>query len=134
MPLAPEVYEDAWKNDTSIRAMVESVFREWRAGIKQAETAWELTRLIESRSDPDQALSVILGIMALDSKDEEIDLLGAGPLEDFLNHSGPEYIDVIERLAAKNPRFKTVLKGAWQTAEMDPAVWKRVERICRGVA
>ncbi len=110
--------------------MAESVFREWREEIEQAETAWELTRLIESESDPDKALSVILGIMALDSKDEEIDLLGAGPLEDFLNHFGPQYIDVIETLAAKNPRFKTVLKGVWQTAEVDPEVWKRVEKIC----
>lgn len=130
MPLAPEAYESAWKVDQSIRAMAESVFREWREEIEQAETAWELTRLIESESDPDKALSVILGIMALDSKDEEIDLLGAGPLEDFLNHFGPQYIDVIETLAAKNPRFKTVLKGVWQTAEVDPEVWKRVEKIC----
>src|SRR5579862_5724524 len=106
MPLPPEVYEDSWKNDQSIRAMAESVFRKWREKIEEAETAWALTRFIESELDPDKALSVILGIMALDSKNEEIDLLGAGTLEDFLNHSGPEYIDVIEQLAAKNPRFK----------------------------
>ena len=134
MPLTPEVYENAWKNDKSIRAVAESVLREWRGEIKQAETAWELTRLIESELDPDKVLGVILGIMALDNKDEKTGLLGAGPLEDFLNHSGPEYIDVIEQLAAKNARFKTVLKGVWQTAEIDLAVWKRVERICRDVA
>jgi hypothetical protein len=122
MPLSPEVYEDAWKNDKSIRAMAESIFGEWREEVRQAETAWELTRLIESELDPDKALSVILGIMALDSKDDEIDLLGAGPLEDFLNHFGPEYIDVIGELATKNPRFRMVLKGVWQTAEMDLAV------------
>jgi hypothetical protein len=134
MPRAPEEYANAWKNDESIRAMAESVFREWREEFKQAETSWELTRLIESGLDPDKALSVILGIMALDNKNEEIDLLGAGPLEDFLNNFGPEYIDVIEQLATKNPRFRMVLEGVWQTAEMDLAVWKRVERICRNVA
>ena len=134
MPLAPEVYEDAWKNDKSVRAMAESVFREWREEIEQADTAWELTRLIESGLDTDKALSVILGILALDSKDEVIDRLGAGPLEDFLNNSGPEYIDLIEQLAAKNPRFKAVLKAVWQTAEMDLALWQRVEGICRNVA
>ncbi len=110
--------------------MAESVLNEWREKLKQAETSWELTRLIESQLDPDKALGVILGIMALDNKDEELDLLGAGPLEDFLNNSGPEYIDVIEQLAAQNPRFMTVLKGVWQTAEMDLTVWKRVERVC----
>ena len=76
---------------------------------------------------------MILGIMALDSKDAEIGRLGAGPLEDFLNSFGPEYIDVIGQLAARNPRFKTVLRGVWQTAEMDLAVWRRVEKICRDV-
>lgn len=105
--------------------MAESVLNEWREEIEQAETAWELTRLIESKFDPDKALGVILGIMAADSKDEELGMLGAGPLEDFLNNSGPEYIDVIEQLAAKNPRFMTVLKGVWQTAKMDLAVYGR---------
>jgi hypothetical protein len=70
--------------------------------------------------------------MALD-KDEKIDLLGAGPLEDFLNECGTEYIEVIEQLAAKNPRFRKVLKGVWQTARMDPDVWNRVERACGDV-
>jgi Family of unknown function (DUF6869) len=132
MPLVPEAYEQAWKNDRSIRRMAKAVFREWHKRIEQAETSWELTRLIESRIDPDRALCVILGIMALDSEDEEIDLLGAGPLEDFLNRFGPEYIDVIEQLASKNPRFRKVLKGVWLTTTMDPGVWKRVERICNG--
>jgi hypothetical protein len=133
MVLAPEAYEDAWKNDRSIRAMAEAVLREWREGIKQAETAWELTRLTESKVDADQALGVILGILALDKSGEVVGMLGASPLEDFLNHNGPEYIDVIEQLAVKNPRFKTVLSGVWQTTTMDPKVWKRVETICKEV-
>jgi hypothetical protein len=62
---------------------------------------------------------VILGNMALDNKVEEIDFLGTGPLGDFLNYSGQDYIDVIEKLAAKNPRFKTVLGHVWQTTRMD---------------
>ncbi len=124
------MYEEAWKNDNSVRSMAESVLNEWLEEVKEAETAWALTRLIESKLDPDKALGVILGIMALDYKDEELGMLGAGPLEDFLNDSGQEYIDVIEQLAAKNPRFMTVLKGVWQTAKMDLAVWKRVEETC----
>jgi hypothetical protein len=132
MALPPDAYEEAWKRDKSICAMAEAVFQERRGEVEHAEAAWELDRLIESKLDPDKALSVILGIMALD-KDEEIDTLGSGPLEDFLNHSGPEYIDVIEKLAAKNPRFKTVLGGFWQTATMDLEVWNRVERIRGGV-
>ncbi len=130
MPLPPEAYEEAWKNDESIRAIAEAVFHEWREEITEAEAAWDLTRLIESGLDPDRALCVILGILALDKKDEMIARLGAGQLEDFLNNSGPEYIDVIEQLAVKNPRFKMALEAVWQTDEMDLEVWKRVETIC----
>lgn len=128
-PLPPEAYEEAWKSDKSIRAMSTAILEEWRRKIKRAESAWALTDLIESQVDPNKALSVILGIMALDDKEEEIDHLGAGPLEDFLNHSGPSYIGVIEGLAARNPRFKKVLGHVWETAEVDPQVWQRVERI-----
>lgn len=87
MPLPPEAYEEAWKSDRSIRTMAEAILHDWRGKIKQAESAWGLTRLIESKQNPDKALGVILGIMELDNKDEEIGRLGAGPLEDFLNHS-----------------------------------------------
>ena len=106
MPLAPEAYEEAWESDKSIRTMAEAIFHEWRGNIKKAESAWELDRLIESKQNPDKALGMILGIMALDNKDAETHLLGSGPLEDFLNHSTPDYIDAIEVLAAKNSRCK----------------------------
>jgi hypothetical protein len=133
MLFAPEAYENAWENDRSIRAMAEAVFREWREGVRQAETAWELTRLTESKTDADRALSVILGILALDKNGEVVGILAASPLEDFLNHNGTEYIDIIEQLAVRNPRFKTVLSGVWHTTTMDPKVWKRVETICKEV-
>ncbi len=124
--LPPEVYEEAWKDDKSVRAMAEAIFGEWRAKVEEAKTAWELTRLIESGLDPNRALSVIIGIVAVDTDEVEIDHLGAGPLEDFLNYYGPAYIDVIEQLAARNPRFKRVLGHVWQTDEMDPTIWQRV--------
>jgi hypothetical protein len=107
--------------------MSESVYRVWLGNIKEAETAWKLTSLIESKLDPDKALRVILGITALDNKGAVVGRLGAGPLEDFLNNSGPDYIELIEQLAAKNPRFRMVLKGVWQTAEMDLGVWNRLK-------
>lgn len=129
MGLPPEGYEDAWKHDESVRATAEAIFEEWQGNIEQAETAWELTRLIESKRDPNRALSIILGIMALDIRDEQIAHLGAGPLEDLLSYSGPECIDVIGRLADRNPRFKRVLGHVWQTAEMDPIVWRYIENV-----
>jgi hypothetical protein len=127
MALPPEEYESAWKRDKSIRTEAEAILKEWQENVEQAETAWELTDLIDSQLDPNKALSVIFGIMALDIGEQEIAHLGAGPLEDFLNSSGPGYIDVIEQLAERNPRFKRVLAHVWQTDEMDPTVWQRVK-------
>ena len=39
---------------------------------------------------------------------------------------------IFSELAAKNPRFRMVLKGVEQTFTMDLAVWVRVERSCNG--
>jgi len=127
--LPTEAYEVAWKNDESIRATAEAILQEWQNDVKEAEKSWELTRLIESKEDPQRALSVILGIMALDLRGEHISLLGAGPLEDLLGHSGSACIDSIERLAARNPKFKQVLSHVWPTPEMDSKVWQRVKEV-----
>jgi hypothetical protein len=131
--LSPKAFEQAYKNDESIRATAEEIFREWSGNVERAEAAWELDRMIESERDPDRALALMLGVMAIDDNEKEFGMLGAGPLEDFLNRSGTEYIDVIEALAAKNPSFKRVLSGVWQTTTVDLRVWKRVERICGDV-
>jgi hypothetical protein len=96
--------------------------------VEKAERSWDLTRLIESQVDPDRALSVIMGILALDEKGEELDLLVAGPLEDFLVYSGPEYINLIEMLATVNANFRSLLGGVWGE-RMDSDVWRRVKQI-----
>jgi len=129
MALCPEAYEEAWKHDPSIRLVAQAIFREWQENVRDAENAWGLTRMVEDNIEPDRARAIILGIMALDINEEQFGLLGAGPLEDFLNYSGPDYIGVIEELAAKNPRFRRVLSNVWQTQAIAPEVWKRVQKI-----
>jgi hypothetical protein len=37
MPLGAEVCENVWKIDPSIRAIAESVFREWREDVEPVE-------------------------------------------------------------------------------------------------
>ena len=76
--------------------------------------------------NPDKALSVIVGVLAMDERDEVIWVLAAGPLEHFLAHSGVEYIDIIEELARRSPRFNKLLGGVWKNS-IKPEVWKRVE-------
>jgi len=54
-------------------------------------------------------------------------ILAAGPLEDFLVSFGPSYIDRIEELARKNPRFNDLLGGVWKSLITDE-IWARVEK------
>ena len=125
VPGVPEAYEDAWKGDP---AFAEECLREWYEKVEETETSWDLTRLIESQVDPDRAISVIMVILALDKNGEELDLLAAGPLEDFLVYSGPEYINVIEALARMNANFRSLLAGV-SGGRMDAAAWQLVKQV-----
>jgi len=54
--------------------------------------------------------------------------LAAGPLEDLLGYFGELYIDRIEELARKNPRFNYLLGGVWKHLSTDD-VWTRIEKV-----
>jgi hypothetical protein len=78
---------------------------------------------------PEQALEVILAILAADQSNPTYENLSAGPLEDLLVSHGPAMIDRIEAEAAANPHFRYLLGGVWQN-RIDRPVWARVLR-CR---
>jgi len=52
-------------------------------------------------------------------------ILAAGALEELLSKTGENYIDEIEELARKDPKFNYLLGGVWQNAT-SAEVWKRV--------
>jgi len=58
--------------------------------------------------------------------DKTFSLLAAGPLEDLLAKQGPEFIERVEELARKDPRFNYLLGGVWRSTMTDD-VWRRVE-------
>jgi|CXWL01.1.fsa_nt_gi hypothetical protein len=55
-------------------------------------------------------------------------ILAAGPTEDLLADFGDHYIDRVEELARKNPRFNELLGGVWQSSMTDD-VWNRVQKV-----
>ena len=59
--------------------------------------------------------------------DKAFGVLAAGALEDLLACFGNLYIDRVEELARKNPRFNYLLGGVWKNAMTDD-VWVRVEK------
>src|ERR1044072_8098587 len=61
-----------------------------------------------------------------DLSDRAVGLLAAGPLEDLLAEQGPEFIDRVEELARKDPKFNYLLGGVWRNS-MTAEVWERVQ-------
>ena len=55
-------------------------------------------------------------------------VFAAGPIEDLLAFDGTRFIDRVEELARKDPRFNWLLGGVWRNAMTDD-VWQRVQSI-----
>lgn len=58
-------------------------------------------------------------------------MLAAGPIEALLSTFGPNYIERIEGLAAKDEGFKSLLCGVWRLGMTDE-VWVRLRAARRG--
>lgn len=71
------------------------------------------------------AWDLIQFILIRDEEAQTLDLLSAGPLEDFISIHGENWIEWIEDTAKESPRFRSLLAGAWQLRTSD-AIWKRV--------
>jgi hypothetical protein len=74
--------------------------------------------------DPDRAVPVIRALVAEAKDEEELALIGAGPLEDLLRRQGPQAIAHVEAAAQADSRFRFALAGVWPS-EQHPEVWKR---------
>jgi hypothetical protein len=90
--------------------------------------SWAVSRFQERGGDvsPDDCWAAILEIVARDPSDESVAILAAGPLEDLINHHGPEFIDRIELESRRNPAFRHLLGGVWRAST--PEVWARIEK------
>jgi hypothetical protein len=60
--------------------------------------------------------------------DKAVAILAAGPLEDLLANQGAEYIERVEELARRDPKFNYLLGGVWRSSMTDE-VWERVQKI-----
>jgi hypothetical protein len=72
-----------------------------------------------------EAWDLIQFILAQDEKAQTLDLLSAGPLEDFISLHGANWIESIEDAAKENARFRSLLAGVWQLSTPDD-IWSRV--------
>ena len=81
---------------------------------------WELA------GDGDRLWEFILAAYKRDLPDKVVAVLAAGPLEDLLAKRGEDFIDRIEELARKDPKFNWLLGGVWRNSMTDE-IWQRVQ-------
>ena len=80
--------------------------------------------------DPEDVWQIILKVLSQSPSDKVIEVLAAGPLEDLINDYGARFIDRIENEARRNPAFRHLLGGVWESSA--PDVWSRVEKARAG--
>ena len=91
---------------------------------------WAIEHVILSslRPEGDFLWEFVLAAYKRDLPDKVVAVLAAGPLEDLLAKQGAEFIDRVEELARKDPKFNYLLGGVWRSSINDP-VWQRVQSI-----
>ncbi len=80
----------------------------------------------------DRLWEFVLAAYKCDMSDKVFAMLAAGPVEDLLAKCGVDYIDRVEGLARKEPRFNDLLGGVWRNSMTDD-VWQRVQAIRNNV-
>ena len=76
---------------------------------------------------PEEYFAAILEVLRRNPGDKVLAVLAAGPLEDLINHHGPQYIERIEAESNINPQFRRLLGGVWEGST--PEIWACVERV-----
>lgn len=97
---------------------------------EHATNWWAVSEVIDWELDGegDRLWQFILAIYKRDLPDKVIAVLAAGPLEDLLAKRGVAFIDRIEELARKDPKFNYLLGGVWRNSMTDE-VWQRIQAI-----
>ncbi|MCI2398043.1 DUF6869 domain-containing protein [Aliiroseovarius subalbicans] len=77
--------------------------------------------------DPERAFHVTLLMINTLETPLQASVVASGPMEDLIADTGAEFIDRIEVLARRSPRFRYVLSGVWPQGQEGRPIWNRVE-------
>lgn len=83
------------------------------AGVGASILDWELPR-----EQPNLCLAAILeALNRIDASapNRLLGVLAAGPLEDLLEHQEAAVVDGVDLLARRDPRFRLLLNGVWDS-------------------
>jgi hypothetical protein len=76
-----------------------------------------------------EALDLVAALVRGADTDDDLGLVGAGPLEDLLTRHGATLVDDVDNLARRDPRFARALDSVWWSADAaGPLVTQRLGR------
>lgn len=77
-----------------------------------------------------QALMLMSALLHGAVTDDDLALLGAGPLEDLLVRDGTALVDEVDEFARRDPRFaRAITAVCWSAADAGPEVTRRLRRL-----
>jgi hypothetical protein len=91
---------------------------------------WAVEKFMMPATDsvtPEDCWAGILEVLARDPPESVKGILAAGALEDLIDQHGPKFIERIEAESKRNPAFRHLLGGVWESST--PEVWARVEKV-----
>lgn len=95
------------------------------------DTFWAVERILDiTHKNPEDLWEIILEILRRDPPSDVIQVLAAGPMEEYLARCGDSVICRVESRAATDPKFRDLLGGVWKN-KMSAEMWARVQ-ACRG--
>lgn len=90
-------------------------------------TQWASDAVLDiTYGNPESLWEFVLEVLRRDPPVEVIEVLAAGPLEDYLAKCGERVIDRVEERARSDPKFRSLLGGVWRNS-MSAEVWARVQ-------
>ena len=87
-----------------------------------------MEELVGARAE--ECWSGVLAVISRRPSERVLGMLAAGIMEDLLQDSGALFIDRIEEQARKDPLFKSMLDGIWESGSQE--VWLRLEAARQG--
>ena len=91
--------------------------------------AWEKVNDIVNGADPEHAFSVVQALVRA-APDDQLELIGAGPVENLVINHSAALIDWLESEARRDPRFREALASIWLVADhILPEVLNRLQAV-----
>jgi hypothetical protein len=103
--------------------------QEAKRGSPERERYWWAISEVMDWSLDNEGEQLWLFILAVNKREispEVAAVFAAGPIEDLLGKQGAEFIDRVEELARKDPKFNHLLGGVWRSTMSDD-IWQRVQ-------